>query len=265
MLQLTDCQNTWNLWILTYSDHILTYQKQQWGADLSKFANKGLRYQSSRLLTCHCIGPTCWWIWVGLVLIINLLGHWTPPLISQQISSQHSPNCQVSQHTDMHLISLYTKTQLISYFTDLSDISKIWSSLLLTYPNKSQPFPSPFKVDLRIPDSAQLHFSSLSLSTWFYMLSDSIPCCITPFQIISDWLSNYFNTLLSVSPGDHSVNGLGISQLTKYGVCAYIHLWDGAMYHSDAFCTYTLVIILYPFYFQFIFSILHILPYILLQ
>ena len=57
-----------------------------------------------------------------------------------------------------------------------------------------------------IADSMQLHFSPLSPSTWFHMLSGSTPCCITPFWFISDWLYIYFNPLLSVAPHEHSVN-----------------------------------------------------------
>jgi len=91
------------------------------------------------------------------------------------------------------------------------------------------------------------------------MHSGSTPCCFTPFRIISNRLFNYFNTLLSVSPLNHSVDRLGMFRLSKYGVHTYIHLQACLLWPSDA------PPCLYPcdyssfFYFHFIYSILYIL------
>src|SRR5882762_3448961 len=91
------------------------------------------------------------------------------------------------------------------------------------------------------------------------MPSGSTPCGFALFRIISDRLFNYFNTLLSVSSRNHSVNGLGMFRLSKYGVCTYIHLQACLLRPSDAPlrlypCDYSLI-----FYFHFIYSILYIL------
>jgi len=70
---------------------------------------------------------------------------------------------------------------------------------------------------------------------------------------------NYFNTRLSISPRNHSGDGLGMFRLSKYGTRTYIHLW--AFYYGlpTPLRIYTFVMILNLFYFCFIYSILYIL------
>src|ERR1700676_5146113 len=91
------------------------------------------------------------------------------------------------------------------------------------------------------------------------MHSGSTPHCFTPFRIISNRLFIYFNTFLSISPRNRSVDGLGMFRLSKYGVRAYIHLPVCLLWTCDAPpplypCDYYLY-----FYFRFIYSILYIL------
>ena len=79
------------------------------------------------------------------------------------------------------------------------------------------------------------------------------------FRIISDQLFNHLNTLLSVLSRNHSVDGLGMFRLFKYGVRAYIHPQACLLRSSNAPpclypCDYSLF-----FYFCFIYSILYIL------
>ena len=192
----------------------------------------------------------------------------TLPLASQESRTDrrrpdhHRKNQQTEGNWQWYPISLYTKTQLILHFTNSSDISTYqipYRQQIRTYPNNPIAFPSQLRTGEHIADSAQLRFHSLSPSIWFYMPSGSTPCCFTPFRIISNRLFNYFNTLVSVSPRNHSVDGLGIFRLSKYGVRAYIHLQACLLWPSDGPpclypCDYSLF-----FYFHFIYSILYIL------
>ena len=134
----------------------------------------------------------------------------------------------------MHLISLCMQTQLISHFTNLSDISKNQVPYRQHNPNDLIMFPNRLRTGERIADSAQLRFHSLSPSIWFYKHSSSTPCCFTQFRTISDRFFNYFNTRLSISPHNHSGDGLGMFWLSKYGVRTYIHLWACLLRSSDA-------------------------------